>query len=49
MNAQTIRTWKRCWSLNMRTNDHDLNQSGSHDPKAQKSDSPGYEVTDGQR
>ncbi len=30
----------------MPTNDHDLNQPGSHDPKAQKSDSPGYEVTD---
>jgi hypothetical protein len=30
----------------MPTNDHDLNQPGSHDPKVQNSDSPGYEVTD---
>jgi hypothetical protein len=30
----------------MPTNDHDLNQSGAHDPHVRDSDHPGYEVTD---
>jgi hypothetical protein len=30
----------------MPTNDHDLNQPGTHDPHARDADHPGYEVTD---
>src|SRR5260370_12949800 len=41
-----ILTSRRCWSLNMPTNDHDLNQPGAHDPHVRDSDHPGYEVTD---
>jgi hypothetical protein len=37
---------KRCWSQNMPTNDHDLNQPGAHDPHVRDDDHPGYEVTD---
>ena len=30
----------------MPTNDHDINQHDSHNPKERSSESPGYETTD---
>ncbi len=44
--ASTILTWKRCWSPNMPTNDHDLNQPPTHDPHVRDDEHPGYEITD---
>src|SRR5260370_42377538 len=41
-----ILTSRRCWSLNMPTNDRDLNQPEAHDPHVRDADHPGYEVTD---
>src|ERR1700761_1689930 len=42
-----ILTLKRCWSLNMPTNDHEMHQTpGPHDTHRRDDESPGYETTD---
>jgi len=39
-------TLRRCWSPNLPTNDHDLNQPGAHDPTCARLRPPGIRSTD---